>query len=98
MAVYVVIEIKILNKDMYDEYIAQVPAIVKRYGGNYLARGEKIIGLSGDWNPERMILLKFDSQEQVREWLTSPEYAIIASLRTRSTISRAIAIEGCTEP
>jgi uncharacterized protein (DUF1330 family) len=94
MAVYVVIEIKILDRDMYNEYIAGVPAIVKKYGGQYLARSEQITGLIGDWHPERIILLKFDSREQIREWLSSPEYAEIAPLRTGSTVSRAIAVEG----
>ena len=97
MAVYVVIEIKIINKNIYDEYIATVPAIVNKYGGQYLARGEQITGLSGDWHPERIILLKFDSQEKVREWLASPEYAEIAPLRTSSTISKAIIVEGVSE-
>jgi uncharacterized protein (DUF1330 family) len=97
MAVYVIIEIKILNKSMYDEYIAKVPAIVNKYGGQYLARGEQITELSGDWHPERIILLKFDSREQIRKWLTSPDYAEIAPLRTGSTISKAIAVEGISE-
>ncbi len=52
MAVYVVIEIKILDRDMYNEYIAGVPAIVKKYGGQYLARSEQITGLIGDGLPE----------------------------------------------
>ena len=98
MSVYVVIEIKILNRDIYDQYIERVPSIVKKYGGRYLARGEQITMLSGDWHPERMILLEFDSEEKVRTWLASPEYAEIAPLRTQSTVSKAIIVEGCPTP
>ena len=98
MAVYVVIEIKIINRNIYDEYIARVPAIVNKYGGQYLARGEQITGLSGGRHPERIILLKFDSREQVSKWLASPDYAEIAPLRTSSTISRAIIVDGVSGP
>ena len=98
MAVYVVIEIKVLNEDIYAEYMAKVPAIVEKYGGRYLARGGEITVLSGDWHPERMILLEFDSMERVHKWLASPEYASIAPLRTSSTFGRAFVIEGWSEP
>ena len=33
MSAYVVIAIKVLNEDMYAEYVAKVPTIVKKYGG-----------------------------------------------------------------
>ena len=93
MSAYVIIEIKVLDPTIYDEYINKVPSTVKKYDGHYLARGGQIIPLSGDWHPERIILLEFDSFEQVQKWLTSPEYAEIAPLRMQSTIGRAIVIE-----
>ena len=98
MSAYVIIEIKVLNQTMYDGYIDKVPPIVKQYGGRYLARGDQITPLAGDWHPERMILLEFDSLKQVQTWLASPEYAEIAPLRMRSTIGRAIVVESSSEP
>jgi uncharacterized protein (DUF1330 family) len=98
MSAYVIIEIKVLNQTVYDEYINKVPSIVKKYGGHYLARGGQIIPLSGDWHPERVILLEFDSFEQIQKWLASPEYAEIAPLRMQSTIGRAIVIESGSTP
>ena len=98
MSAYVIIEIKVLDQTVYDGYIDKVPSIVKKYGGKYLARGGQIIPLSGDWYPERMILLEFDSFEQVQKWLASPEYAEIAPLRIQSTIGKAIVIEGGSTP
>ena len=92
MSAYVIIEIKVLNPTVYAEYIKKVPSIVKKYNGHYLARGGQIIPLSGDWCPERIILLEFDSFEQVRKWLASPEYAKIAPLRIQSTIGKAIVV------
>ena len=53
MTVHVIIEIEIKDRDMYREYLQKVPPIVKKFGGKYLVRGEKITPLTGDWNPER---------------------------------------------
>jgi uncharacterized protein (DUF1330 family) len=93
MTAHVVIEIKVIDKEMYALYMQQVPPIVKQFGGRYLVRAGKITTISGDWRPERVILLEFDSAAQVRKWLTSPEYAAVAPLREKPTISRAIVIE-----
>ena len=93
MSVHVLIDIKIINRDMYMEYVKKVPPIVKKFGGRYLARGENITILSGTWHPERIILLEFDNSEQVNNWFKSREYAEIASLRENSTITNAIMIE-----
>jgi uncharacterized protein (DUF1330 family) len=97
MSVYVIIEIKILNAEMYSGYLEAVAPIVKKYGGRYLARGGKTTTIGGGWDPERMIVLEFDSEERVRDWLKSPEYAAIAPLRQNATESRAVMIEGCEE-
>lgn len=98
MSAYVIIEIKVLDPTVYAEYVDKVPAIVEKYGGHYLARGGKITPLGGDWHPERLILLEFDSLEQIRTWLASPEYAEIAPLRMRSTIGRSIVLESTSKP
>ena len=93
MSVHVIIDIKVLNKNMYSEYIKKVPPIIKKFGGRYLARGGKITTISGTWHPERVILLEFDNAEQVNNWLTSREYTEVATLRENSTVTNAILIE-----
>jgi len=78
---------------MYGEYMQKVPLTVKKFGGRYLVRGGKITTLSGEWHPERVILLEFDGMEEARNWLTSREYAEVAPLRENSTITNSILIE-----
>lgn len=78
---------------MYGEYMQKVPSTVKKFGGRYLVRGGKITTLSGEWHPERVILVEFDSVEEARNWLTSREYAEVSPLRENSTITNAILIE-----
>lgn len=97
MAVYLIIEIEIKDEEKYSQYIQKVRDVIIRYGGKYLARGGEIISLSRDWSPQRIVLVEFDSKKQVLTCLSSSEYQEIVHLRTSSTISKAVIVEGCSE-
>ncbi len=88
-----IIQSKIKDSATYNQYIEQVSPIVEKYGGRYHVRGEKIRSL-GDWRPERMIVIEFQNEEQIRQWLTSPEYTAIASLREKGADAQAVIVEG----
>jgi uncharacterized protein (DUF1330 family) len=94
MAVYLIIEVEIKDKGPYLEYLEKVRSIVEKYKGRYLARGGKVIPLFGNWNPERIVVIEFPSHEDVKRWLGSQEYKEISPLRERSTVTRAIVVEG----
>lgn len=78
----------------YDEYIRLVKPIVEKYGGKYLVRTENITALSDKRTPNRAIVIKFDSREQLDKCFSSDEYKAIMSKRTNSVDSRAIIAEG----
>jgi len=93
MSVYMVIEIKVNNPSMYNKYIKTVPDIIEKYGGKYVVRSEDINTLSGDWDPERIIIIKFKNEKQIQECFSSEEYQEIAPLRENSTESKAILVK-----
>jgi uncharacterized protein (DUF1330 family) len=43
-----------------------------------------------------VVIIAFDTKEQLRACFASPEYRAIAPLRTGSTTSRSIIVEGYT--
>jgi uncharacterized protein (DUF1330 family) len=94
MPAYVIIDITIIDPDVYGEFVAQVPAVVEQYGGRYLARSGDISSMVGDWKPEWIILIEFGSIEQVQEFFASPEYLALVPLREKSATSRVIIVEG----
>jgi uncharacterized protein (DUF1330 family) len=94
MSVYVIIDIGVIDQELYEEYVARVPAVVEQYGGRYLVRGGEVVALAGGWQPERIVVLEFESSDQAQEYLTSPEYLALAPLRQKSTTSRAIIVMG----
>lgn len=76
----------------YEEYIERVKPIVEHFGGRYLARTDNITALSEKWKPDRVILIEWDSREQLERCFSSEEYKAICSKRENSVDSRAIII------
>ena len=96
MSVYLIVEIEIKDPEMYSRYVEKAPEVIERFGGRYLSQGGQITPLSGNWNPERMILIEFDTLERLQQCFNSKEYLEIAPFRTQSTLSRSIIVEGLT--
>jgi uncharacterized protein (DUF1330 family) len=94
MAVYAVVNIRITDPDRYAKYREQAPPTIARYGGKYLARGGKVEVLEGEWIPQRLVILEFESMERFNEWYNSPEYAPLKRLRGETTISDFVVVEG----
>ncbi len=94
--VYFIISTKIddqKDRSLYDEYIKIVKPIVESFGGRYIVRSEKIMALSSEWNPDRVIIIEFESKNQIDEWLSSEKYKAIESLRVNTVKSSAIIVE-----
>jgi uncharacterized protein (DUF1330 family) len=94
MAVYAVVDIRITDPDRYAEYIEQAPPTIAHYGGKYLARGGKVEVLEGEWTPQRLVILEFESIERFYEWYNSPEYAPLKQVRGETTDSDLVVVEG----
>ena len=95
MPVYMIVEAKeVMDKKGYSEYIQKVPQTIAKFGGKYLVRGGEVKTVSGDWNPDRLIIVEFESMAKFDAWWNSPEYKLIAPLREQATKTNAIIIEG----
>lgn len=93
MSVYMIIDSKIKDREKYEQYIEQVSPIVAKHGGRYHVRGENIRPL-GTWRPVRIIVIEFPSEDHIRRWFASPEYAAIAPLREEGADTQAILVDG----
>ncbi len=94
MAAYVIVDVKITDPEIYEEYKKHTPAAVEAYGGKFLARGGRVISLEGDWDPERIVVLEFPSVERAQQWWESDLYTVAKEIRQRSATTRMIIVEG----
>ena len=94
MTVYAVVNVKITDPDRYAEYRDKAPATIASYGGKYLARGGKVEVLEGEWDPQRLVILEFESMQRFNEWYDSPEYAPLKHLRGVASATEFVVVEG----
>ena len=94
MAGYVIVHNEITDEPLFAEFRQRVAATIEAHGGRYLVRGGATEVIDGDWVPERIVVVEFDSVDQARTWLSSPEYTAIKDIRVKSGKASVIIVEG----
>jgi uncharacterized protein (DUF1330 family) len=96
---YVVTEVDVTG-DMATfqrDYAAHAQVTIEPFGGHYLVRGGRSIGIEGEPPKPRIVISVFDSFEQAEAWRSSPDYVKIAAVREREATSRQYIVEGLPE-
>ena len=94
MAGYIIVDVKVTAPEAYERYKASVPATLAAYGGKFIVRGGRAETLEGDWEPNRIVVVEFESVEQAKAWWSSEDYAAPKQLRQSASITRMIVVEG----
>jgi uncharacterized protein (DUF1330 family) len=96
---YIVTEVEVTG-DMavfQRDYAAHAQATVEPFGGHYLVRGGRTVGVEGAPPKGRIVVSVFDSFEKAEAWRHSPAYVKIAAVREREATSRQYIVEGVAE-
>lgn len=94
MAGYIIADVQITDREAYEQYKAAVPATLAAYGGKFLVRGGRAETLEGNWEPNRIVILEFESVEKAKAWWSSQEYAAPKQLRQSASLTKMILVEG----
>ncbi len=82
------------NQDAYEKYRAGVSETVYAFGGKYLVRGAHGEVIEGTWEPNRLVVLGFESMDQAKAWYYSDEYAELKKLRQSASNGNLIFADG----
>jgi len=96
MSIFFIMNIEISNPQERrdsDLYTEKVRPIVESYGGEYLVRSDNITSLAGEKAPDRLIIIRFKTREQLQACFTSREYAGIQDLHQTSVKLHAFIAE-----
>jgi len=52
----------------------------------------KVIPVEGGWNPDRLIIIQWNSMERLQKFATSAEYIAITELRSNSAATKSIIV------
>lgn len=94
MAAYLIANIDVQDPVAYEDYKARVPAIVRKHGGEYLARGGGFVVLEGGWQPTRLAVLRFPDLASAQALYDDPEYQPLKALRQRAARTEFVVVEG----
>ena len=94
MAAYVITDVEVTDVDLYGQFMKQVTETVESHGGKFVARGGSLEVVLGNWSPNRIAILQFDSLEQIHGWLSSPGYTALDDIRARSSNINMVVVEG----
>lgn len=94
MSAYIIVEVSIHDPRVYEQYKSLTPAVLAAFDGEFVVRGGRTETLEGDWDPERIVVLKFPSVERAKAWWHSAEYAPAKAIRHAVATSRMIVVEG----
>lgn len=93
MTVFFLAEIEVFDVEKYHAYIEKASHIVRQYGGEYVFRSNHIVPVSGNWTPQRLVLIRFNRKSDIQRCFSSKEYLKIKHLREQSTKSRSVIID-----
>jgi len=94
MVAYVIVDIEVTDARGFEEYKRLAQLAVAAYGGRYLARGGRTETLEGEWQPQRLVILEFDSLARARQWYESAEYRSAREARRSAADFRMLVTEG----
>jgi uncharacterized protein (DUF1330 family) len=94
MPAYVIAQLVITDPEGFEAYRKMVPATIAKYGGKFVVRGGTVETLEGHWDPQRLVILEFESAERAKQWWASEDYREAKQLRQRTAETQLIVVEG----
>ena len=95
MPVYVVAQLRFKNIELYRRYQSRFADVFRKFpGGRLLAADEAPTRMEGNWDADKLVIMAFDSEEQARQFLDSPEYAEISVDRRAGADTSALLVRG----
>lgn len=95
MSAYIVVDTKINNPSVYEEYKKLARPIAEKYGGVYKVRGGNIDVRENDlWTPTRIVIIEFPDVQSAQAFADSDEYAPIRPIRTNNAECTLFIVEG----
>lgn len=92
--VYMIANNEVIDQEGYRrDYLPISQETIKQHGGRYVAAG-KGTAVDGDPPKGRVVILRWDSMEQLLAWRHSPEYEKIRKVGEKYAKYNVIAVDG----
>ena len=98
MTAYVIADVKVSDPERYRGYMALSPGAIAAAGGEFVVRGGKHEVLEGNWQPNRIVVVRFPSYEKAKAFYDSVLYREARAQREGATeFFNMIVVQGADE-
>jgi len=95
MSAYLIVDTKINDTEVYEEYKSLAKPIAEKYGGVYRARGGELDVRETDlWTPTRVVIIEFPDMQSAQAFVDSDEYAPVKPLRQNNAECTLFIVDG----
>ncbi|MCY3656717.1 MAG: DUF1330 domain-containing protein [Chloroflexi bacterium] len=91
---YFVIDANIFDRELFAELAPKIADAMEAHGGRFVARGGAIEVTAGNWRPDRLVIMEFDSFEAAKGFAHSHEHHALDDQRARCMTSNTLVLEG----
>jgi len=85
--------LEITCEKTYKEYAEKAKPVLESFGAEYLAVSDNVLPISGNWEPEKILIIEFPDAETFHRCFKSEEYQQIKPLRENSVKSKVILVD-----
>ncbi|AFC31093.1 hypothetical protein PM3016_4323 [Paenibacillus mucilaginosus 3016] len=96
MSAYVVVDIEVLNEEVFQNYVSRVEALLKEEvpGFRNLSAERSPKGLEGPWQPSMIVIHEFPDMETASRFYYSDAYAPLIELRQSASSASVVLVAG----
>lgn len=94
MSSWFIAKIKIRDPEEYQKYLDHAGSVFKKFRGEYLVLDNSPLVLEGTWDATRIVIIRFESEQDFKDWYYSREYQEILLHRLAASDCETILATG----
>lgn len=94
MSSYFIAYIEINDSEKYESYLEGFDDVFEKYNGTVIVVDDSPTVLEGKWPYTRAVLIRFQSEDELRRWYESQEYQSLARHRWQASGADIIVVKG----
>jgi len=94
MKAYLILDFAVSDVPAFIEYVDKIPVLLRKHKGKYLVEGVTPEIIEGEWNPEKIVVLEFETEEHANSFLSDVEVKTLFAIRHKTTKSNLIRVSG----
>ena len=94
MRAYYVAQVSITDEELYREVQSRFAPVFSKFSGRVIAADPNFEVIDGVFDADRVVIIEFPSEEELKAWYYSPEYQETVALRKRAAHANIVVVHG----